>query len=61
MLTSPEGPFTTSVLRYSDAEATVLVSSDWQGPSIVGYTGMLDRIRFAVDPPANQFHFGPLV
>ncbi len=42
-------------------EATVLVSLEWQGPSIIGYTGMLDRIRFAVDPPANQFHFGPLV
>ncbi len=41
-------------------EATVLVSLDWNGPSIIGYTGMLDRIRFAVDPPANQFHFGPL-
>ncbi len=41
-------------------EATVLVSPDWLGPSIIGYTGMLDRIRFAVDPAANQFHFGPL-
>ena len=40
-------------------EATVLVSPDWQGPSVIGYTGMLDRIRFAVDPPANRFHFGP--
>ena len=42
-------------------EATVLVSPDWQGPSVIGYTGMLDRIRFAVDPPQNRFHFGPQV
>lgn len=41
-------------------EATVLVSPDWKGPSIIGDTGILDRIRFAVDPPANLLHFGPL-
>lgn len=41
-------------------EATLLVSPDWQGPSVLGYTGVLDRIRFAVDPESNRFYFGPL-
>ncbi len=43
-----------------DVEATVLVSPDWRGPSILGYTGFLERIRFAVDPRTNRFHFGSL-
>ena len=43
-----------------DLEATVLVSPDWRGPSILGYTGFLDRIRFAVDPRTNRFYFGSL-
>ncbi len=41
-------------------EATVLVSSDWRGPSVLGYTGMLDRMRCALDPQTNRFFFGPL-
>jgi hypothetical protein len=43
-----------------DLEATVLVSPDWRGPSVLGYTGFLDRMRFAIDPRANQFYFGSL-
>jgi hypothetical protein len=39
-------------------EATILVSPDWQGPSVLGYTGMLDRMRFAIDTRLNQFYFG---
>lgn len=41
-----------------DVEATVFVSPDWQGPSFVGYQGLLQRIRFAVDPEMNLFYFG---
>ncbi len=41
-----------------DVDATVFVSSEWNGPSIFGYTGMLERIRFAVDPENNLFYFG---
>ncbi len=26
----------------------------------LGYSGLLERIRFAVDPPRNDFFFGPL-
>ncbi len=32
----------------------------WELPSFVGLTGMLDRLRFAVDPDASLFYFGPL-
>ena len=41
-----------------DVEATVFVSPDWQGPSFIGYQGLLERIRFAVDPETNLFYFG---
>ncbi len=43
-----------------DIEATVLVSPQWRGPSVLGYTGFLDRIRFAIDPLENGFYFGPV-
>jgi hypothetical protein len=39
-------------------EATVFVSPDWYGPSFIGYQGLLERIRFAVDPETNLFYFG---
>jgi hypothetical protein len=42
-----------------ELEATIFVSPDWQRPSILGYTGFLDRMRFAVDPWENRFYFGP--
>lgn len=40
--------------------ATVFVSPDWSGPNFIGYEGLLQRIRFAVDPEENLFYFGPL-
>jgi hypothetical protein len=40
--------------------ATVFASADWSGPSILGYQGFLERIRFAVDPGLRWFHFGPV-
>ena len=41
-----------------DFEATVFVSPDWPGGSFIGYEGLLQRIRFAVDPRVNLFYFG---
>ena len=32
----------------------------WTLPSFVGLEGMLQRMRFAVDPDASLFYFGPL-
>jgi len=43
-----------------DVEATVFVSSDWPGENFLGYEGLLQRIRFAVDPEANLFYFGQI-
>ena len=40
-----------------DVEVVALVSPDWQAPSIIGYSGALDRFRFAVDPQNNRFLF----
>jgi hypothetical protein len=39
-------------------EATVFVCADWSGPNVIGYNGLLERIRFAVDPSLNTFYFG---
>ncbi|HEX4962380.1 MAG TPA: hypothetical protein VF173_16200 [Thermoanaerobaculia bacterium] len=41
-------------------DATVFVSPDWQGDNFLGYQGVLERIRFAVDPERNRFYFGEL-
>lgn len=41
-----------------DLDATVFVCSDWPGPNFLGYQGLLQRIRFAVDPESNTFYFG---
>lgn len=31
----------------------------YAGPNFLGLSGFLDRMRFAVDPVANVFYFGP--
>ena len=41
-------------------EATVWVSPDWRWGNFLGYSGLLERIRFAIDPSDNSFYFGPL-
>jgi hypothetical protein len=43
-----------------DVEATVFLSPDWDGPNFLGYQGLLQRIRFAVDPETNLFYFGQI-
>ncbi len=43
-----------------DVEASVFLSPDWRGPNFIGYQGLLQRIRFAVDPGENLFYFGQL-
>ncbi len=43
-------------------ESTAFVSEEWEGPTVLGYRGFLERIRFALDPgviPGEQiFYFG---
>ncbi len=46
--------------RPLEIDATIFVSADWQDPCFLGYAGVLERLRFAVDPYANRFFFGPL-
>jgi hypothetical protein len=41
-----------------DVNATVFVSQQWPGQTFLGYTGLLERIRFALDPQANNLYFG---
>jgi hypothetical protein len=42
-----------------DVEATVFVSAEWTGGNFLGYGGLLERVRFALDPQQNFFYFGP--
>jgi hypothetical protein len=45
-------------------EATIFIpdlalGETWNLPNFLGLDGLLNRIRFAVDPPENTFYFGP--
>jgi hypothetical protein len=42
-----------------DVEATVFVPTEWSSGNFLGYGGLLERVRFAVDPQENFFYFGP--
>ncbi len=41
-----------------EVDATFWVSPAWRYGHFLGYAGLLQRIRFALDPGNNQFHFG---
>jgi hypothetical protein len=41
-----------------DVDATFWVARDWRFGHFLGYTGFLQRVRFALDPESNQLHFG---
>ena len=43
-----------------EIDSTVFVSSDWPEGNFIGYTGFLEKIRFAIDPGSNSFVFGAL-
>ena len=43
-----------------EVEATAFLSPDWRGSNFIGYQGLLQRIRFAVDPETNLFYFGQI-
>jgi len=43
-----------------EVESTFFVSRDWRGPTFLGYSGFLDRLRFAIDPSSDSVFFGPL-
>ena len=39
-------------------DSTVFVSGDWPEGNFIGYSGLLERIRFGIDPGSNSFAFG---
>lgn len=39
-------------------QATFFVSPRWPGGTFLGYSGLLDRLRIALDCPRNLFYFG---
>jgi len=42
-----------------DVIGTFFVAPDWpEGLNFLGYSGLLDSIRFALDPEVNDFYFG---
>lgn len=44
-------------------DATCLALNQWSGPNILGFSGFLERLRFALDPAGMhtlaRIHFGP--
>ncbi len=41
-----------------EVDSTLFVSREWPAGTFIGYSGLLERIRFAVDPDTNSFIFG---
>ena len=42
-----------------EVDATVFVSEEWPtGRNFIAYTGMLERVRFAIDPSDNVIYYG---
>ena len=41
-----------------DLDATFFVSADWRHGTFLGYSGLLEWIRFVIDPYRNLFYFG---
>jgi hypothetical protein len=39
-------------------QATFFASPLWRGGTFLGYSGLLDRLRIALDCPRNLFYFG---
>lgn len=41
-------------------EGTFFITENWpEGLNFLGYSGLLDAVRIALDPQANHFYFGP--
>lgn len=45
--------------EHFDTDGTFFICSDWPpGRTFLGYSGLLDSMRFALDPQVNHFYFG---
>lgn len=40
-----------------DFEAVVFIVPGWRAPSYLGYSGALDRLRFAINPDTSRWYF----
>ncbi len=40
-----------------DLETVVFIAPEWRAPSYIGYSGALDRMRFAVNPEHSRWYF----
>ena len=69
LLRTAYGPFEGTVQRMLirllaehgeslNIDASVFITADWHLGNFLGYTGFLERFRFAVDPGTNTFYFG---
>jgi len=43
-----------------EIDATLFVCKEWQRGNFLGYAGLLERVRFAIDPVSRHFHFGDI-
>ncbi len=41
-----------------ELQATAFVCDDWSHGNFLGYSGLLQRFRFAIDPSSLSFYFG---
>lgn len=42
-------------------EVVALIPPGWRAPNFFGYSGVLDRLRFAIDPESNRFYFARIL
>ena len=46
--------------QHLETSALFFITPDWpKGRTFLGYSGLLNSIRFALDPQRNHFYFGP--
>jgi len=68
-LRTPYGSFQGTIQRLTirlvaeegdsvDVDSSVFVTGDWTYGNFLGYSGFLERLRFAIDPGTNAFYFG---
>jgi hypothetical protein len=50
--------FVASAGNSLNVEATVFVSREWPAGTFIGWNGLLERVRFGVDPRDGLFYFG---
>ena len=52
-------PVTFAADRDLVVDATWFISSEWNGPVVLGWKGCLERMHFAFDTVGELFWFGP--